>query len=94
MKERRRAARILKAVTEATLSFAPERGKEGMAHLSLRELAKSASVAPNNASTELNLLHRTGVVIRISGPSFPLSFPCPSGNPAGQAGSFHKLHLA
>ena len=53
MKERRRAARILKAVTEATLSFAPERGKEGLAHLSLRELAKSASVAPNNASTLL-----------------------------------------
>lgn len=74
MKERRRAARILKAVTEATLSFAPERGKEGLAHLSLRELAKSASVAPNNASTELNLLHRTGVVIRISGrPSHYLS---------------------
>lgn len=94
MKERRRAARILKAVTEATLSFAPERGKEGMAHLSLRELAKSASVAPNNASTELNLLHRTGVVIRISGrPSHYLSL-AHLGNPAGQAGSFHKLHLA
>ena len=67
MKERKRAARILKAVTEATLSFAPDKGLGAMAALSVQALAKSAAVAPNNASTELNLLHRAGILLKVSG---------------------------
>ncbi len=67
MKERRRAIKILKAVTEATLSFAPDKGIGAMAALSVQALAKSAAVAPNNASTELNLLHRAGILIKVSG---------------------------
>lgn len=93
MKERRRAARILKAVTEATLSFAPERGKEGLAHLSLRELAKSASVAPQQCKYRIEPAHRTGVVIRISGRP-PIIFPLPIWKPCWAGRSFHKLHLA
>lgn len=71
MKERKRAAKILKAVTDATLSFAPGKVADAQADalrpLSLRALAKSAAITPNNASTELNLLHRAGILIKISG---------------------------
>lgn len=74
MKERKRAAKILKILTEATLAFRPEGGKEALASLSLRALAEKAAVAPNNASTELNLLYRSGVLVKISGrPSYYLS---------------------
>ena len=92
MKERKRAARILKAVTEATLSFAPDKGLGAMAALSVQALAKSAAVAPNNASTEPAASGRNSA--QGQRPPCPLSFSCAPGNAAWQGNSFHKSYLA